>query len=100
MIFYAVSLCHAVQVWFGSDPLPELFNTCELSVATLSAGKGSTHGAGEARWAGQLFGNSPATYERTSVPCSGKGRRDRWVCILLVKLPLEMIMSVTISVHA
>lgn len=53
VILYAVLLCHNVQVCFGSDPLPKLLNTCELSVVTLSAAKRGTHGAGEARWDGQ-----------------------------------------------
>lgn len=37
VILYALLLRHSVSVCFGSDLLPKLLNTCELSVVTLSA---------------------------------------------------------------
>lgn len=99
VILYAALLCHDVLVCFGSDLLPELLNTCELSVVTLLAVNRTTDGAGEARWAGQLFSNSPAAYKRTSTPCSGTGRRDGGVLppyTPLVNLPLEKIIYIAI----
>lgn len=102
VILYAVLLRHDVLVSFGSDLLPKLLNTRELSVVTLSAVNRTTDGAGEARWAGQLFSNSTATYKRTSMPCSGNGRRGGGILppyIPLVNLPLEKTMYITIYVH-
>lgn len=46
-----------------------------------------------------LFSNSPAAYKRTSIPCSGTGRRDGGVLppyILLVNLLLEKIIYIAI----
>lgn len=47
VILYAVLLCHSVLVCFGSDLLPKLLNTCELSVVTLSSISRTTDGGGK-----------------------------------------------------
>lgn len=103
VILYAVLLCHGALVCVGSDLLPKSLETCELSVATLSSVNRITDGARGWRWAGQLFGNSPAMYKSTSMPCSASGRRDGGILppsMPLVNLPLEKRMYITIYVHA